>query len=281
MVDRKKVWLITGAGRGMGVEFAKAALAAGYRVVATGRNPDQVADVLGEAEDLLIVKLDVTKPSDAEAAVKLAVERFGAIDVVVNNAGSFYGGYFEELTQEQIERQIATNLYGPMNVTRAVLPVMRKARTGHIISISSLAGLSRFEYNAAYSASKFGLEGWMESLHHDVAPFGIKTTIVDPGFFRTELLEPESTFWAERSIEDYADRNPQFRTFFKEKNKKQEGDPAKLAKALITIASLEEPPIRWIAGSDAIAGAERKVAELQRQIDAYRDLSTSLAYEDA
>jgi NAD(P)-dependent dehydrogenase (short-subunit alcohol dehydrogenase family) len=139
------------------------------------------------------VKLDVTKPSDAEAAVKLAVGRFGGIDVLVNNAGNFYGGYFEELTQEQIECQIATNLYGPMNVTRAVLPVMRKVRSGLIISISSLAGLVGFEFNTAYAASKFGLEGWMESLRYDVAPFGIKTTIVDLGFFRTELLEPEST----------------------------------------------------------------------------------------
>jgi NAD(P)-dependent dehydrogenase (short-subunit alcohol dehydrogenase family) len=221
------------------------------------------------------------KPSDAETAVKLAVDRFGGIDVLVNNAGSSYGGYFEELTQEQIERQITTNLYGPMNVTRAVLPVMRKARSGHIISIYSLAGLVGFEYNAAYAASKFGLEGWMESLRYDVAPFSIKTTIVDPGFFRTELLEPESTFWAERSIDDYAERNPQFRAFFQEKKGKQEGDPIKLAKALITIASQEEPPFRWIAGADAIAGAEQKVAELQQQINAYRDLSTSLAYEDA
>jgi len=158
---------------------------------------------------------------------------------------------------------------------------MRKARSGHIISISSLAGLAGFEFNAAYAASKFGLEGWMESLRFDVAPFGIKTIIVDPGFFRTELLEPESTFYAQLSIDDYAERNEQFKNFFKEKNRNQEGDPVKLAKALITIASQEEPPARFIAGTDAIAGAEQKVAELQQQINAYRDLSTSLAYEDA
>ncbi|MGM0878282.1 MAG: SDR family NAD(P)-dependent oxidoreductase [Bacillota bacterium] len=265
----------------MGVEFAKAALAAGYQVVATGRNTDKVAKVLGNDENLLIVKLDITEPTDAEAAVKLAVDRFGRIDVLVNNAGNFYGGFFEELTPQQIERQITTNLYGPMNVTRAVLPVMRKPRSGHIISISSLAGLAGFEFNSAYATSKFGIEGWMESLSYDVAPYGIKTTIVDPGFFRTELLEPESTFWAELSIDDYAERNSQFKAFFKEKNRKQEGDPVKLAKALITIANQEDPPFRWIAGADAIAGAEQKVTELQQQINAYRDLSTSLAYEDA
>jgi NAD(P)-dependent dehydrogenase (short-subunit alcohol dehydrogenase family) len=281
MTKDKKVWFITGAGRGMGVEFAKAALAAGYQVVATGRKTDNVAKVLGDDENLLIVKLDITDPTDCKAAVKLAIDRFGRIDVLVNNAGNFYGGFFEEFTPQQLEHQIKTNLIGPMNVTRAVLPMMRKARSGHIISISSLAGLVGFEFNAAYAASKFGLEGWMESLRYDVAPFGIKTTIVEPGFFRTELLEPESTFFAELSIDDYAERNVQFKTFFKEKNRKQEGDPVKLAKALITIANQEEPPSRWIAGTDAIAGAEQKVAELQQQINAYRDLSTSLAYEDA
>lgn len=276
-----KVWFITGAGRGMGVEFAKAALAAGHQVVATGRNTDKIAEVLGDDENLLIAKLDVTVPTDAEAAVKLAVERFGCIDVLVNNAGSFYCGYFEELTQEQIERQINTNLYGPMNVTRAVLPLMRNARSGHIISISSLAGLMGSEGGAAYATSKFGLEGWMEALRYDVAPYGIKTTVVEPGFFRTEFLEPESTFWAKQSIDDYAERNAQIQAFFKEKKGNQEGDSVKLAKALITIASLEEPPFRWIAGADAIAGAEMKVAELQQQINAYRDLSTSLSYKDA
>jgi NAD(P)-dependent dehydrogenase (short-subunit alcohol dehydrogenase family) len=280
MTNYKKVWFITGAGRGMGVDFAKAALAAGYQVVATGRNTNKVAKALGDHENLLIVKLDITDPIDAETAVKLAVDRFGRIDVLVNNAGSFYGGFFEELTPQQIERQITTNLYGPMNVTRAVLPFMRKVRSGHIISISSLAGLAGFEYNAAYCASKFGLEGFMESLHHDVAPFGIKTTIVEPGFFRTKFLELESKFLAEASIDDYAERNAQYHAFWEEKNGKQEGDPTKLAKALITIVNQEEPPSRWIAGADALAGAEQKVVELQHQINAYRDLSTSLAYED-
>lgn len=281
MANNKKVWFITGAGRGMGVEFVKAALAEGYQVVATGRNIDKVAKVLGDDENLLIVKLDVTDPTDAEAAVKLAYDRFGCIDVLVNNAGNFYSGFFEELTPQQIERQINTNLYGPMNVTRAVLPLMRKNRSGHIISISSLAGLVGFEYNAAYCASKFGLEGFMESLHQDVAPYGIKTTIVEPGFFRTKFLEPESTFLAEPSIDDYAERNAQYQAFWKEKNGKQEGDPAKLAKALITIVNQEEPPSHWIAGADALAGAEQKIADLQAQLNAYRDLSTSLAYEDA
>src|SRR3954452_7382346 len=187
-MSEKKVWFITGAGRGLGVDIAKAALAAGNAVVATGRNTDTVSAALGDADDLLIVKLDVTRTDDAQAAVAAAVDRCGRIDVLVNNAANFYGGYFEELAPAQIEHQLATALIGPMNVTRAVLPVMRQRRSGHIMSISSGAGLSGFEFNSAYAAAKFGLEGWMESLQAEVAPFGIATTIVNPGFFRTDLL---------------------------------------------------------------------------------------------
>src|SRR5207302_8310106 len=176
---------------------------------------------------------------DAEAAVRAAVDQFGRIDVLVNNAGTFDAGYFEELTLEQVERQLATSLLGPMNVTRAVLPIMRKQRSGHIISISSSAGLVGFEFCSAYAASKFGLEGWMESLQPEVAPFGITTTIVNPGFFRTELLTQESTSYAEPSIEDYAERTAAQLEWWAAQNGRQSGDPAKLAQALILIASQE------------------------------------------
>jgi NAD(P)-dependent dehydrogenase (short-subunit alcohol dehydrogenase family) len=277
----KKTWFITGAGRGMGVDIAKAALAAGNAVVASGRNPDAVAKAVGEADDLLVVKLDVTSRQDAEAAVQAAVERFGHIDVLVNNAASFEAGYFEELTPEQIERQLAVSLIGPMNVTRAVLPVMRKQRSGRIVTISSLAGLVGFEYNTAYAASKFGVDGWMESLAPEVEPFGIHTTVVNPGFFRTELLTKESTNYAPASIDDYAERNAAMRELYESTDGKQPGDPAKLAQALLTIVDQEQPPFRFIAGADAIAQAEAKLAERQQQIDAYRDLSTSLALDEA
>ena len=209
-----KVWVITGAGRGMGLSIAKAALAAGHKVVATGRNPDKVAQAVGESADLLVVKLDVTSPADAEAAVKAVIDRFGRIDVLVNNAASFYAGFFEELTPDQMERQLATSLLGPMNVTRAVLPIMRKQRSGRIISISSSAGFAGFEFGTAYAASKFGLEGWMESLQAEVEPFGIQTLTVNPGFFRTELLTEESTNYAEPSIEDYDERREQQMAFW-------------------------------------------------------------------
>lgn len=272
----KKVWLITGAGRGMGVDFAKAALAAGEAVVATGRDVARVTSAVGPSSELLSVKLDITSPTEAEAATKAAIERFGRIDVLVNNAANFYAGYFEELSSEQMERQLATSLIGPMNVTRAVLPVMRGQRAGHVITISSSAGLSGFEFGAAYAASKFGLEGWMESLAPEVAPFGIASTIVNPGFFRTELLTPESTQFADTAIDDYRERREKQLELWRSMNGKQGGDPAKLAQALLAVAAMKSPPLRFIAGADAIAGAEQKVALLRQQIGALRDLSTSL-----
>jgi NAD(P)-dependent dehydrogenase (short-subunit alcohol dehydrogenase family) len=277
----KKTWFITGAGRGMGVDFAKAALAAGHNVVATGRNPDSVAKAVGETDALLVVKLDVTSTQDAETAVEAAVARFGGIDVLVNNAASFEAGYFEELTPEQIERQLTVSVIGPMNVTRAVLPVMRQQRSGHVVTISSLAGLAGSEYTSAYAASKFAVDGWMESLAAEVEPFGIHTTVVNPGFFRTELLTEESTNYAPASIEDYAERNAAQREFWESMNGRQAGSPAKLAQALLTIADQEQPPFRFVAGADAIAQAEAKLAERQQQIDAYRDLSSSLALDEA
>jgi len=203
-VTDRKVWLVTGAGRGMGVDIARAALAAGHAVVATGRNPERVTAALGAHDDLLAVALDVTDPASAQAAAQAAVERFGRIEVLVNNAGNFYAGFFEEITPEDFRAQIETNLFGPLNVTRAVLPVMRAQRSGVLVTISSTAGLIGQEFTSAYAASKFALEGWMESLTPEVTPFGIRTMVVEPGFFRTDLLTPESTSYAEPSIEDYA-----------------------------------------------------------------------------
>jgi len=280
-MENKKVWLITGAGRGMGVDIAKAALAAGHNVVATGRNTEKVEQAVGKSANLLVVKLDITSTTDAQSAVEAAVARFGRIDVLVNNAANFYAGYFEELAPEQMERQLSVSLLGPMNVTRAVLPVMRKQRSGHIITISSTAGLIGFEFGTAYAASKFGLEGWMESLQAEITPFGIYTTIVNPGFFRTELLTEESTNFAEHPIADYDDRRAEQMKFWKGYNGQQSGDPAKLAKALIRISGEEKPPLRFIAGADAIETALSVAATLQQQTNAYRDLSASLAFDEA
>jgi NAD(P)-dependent dehydrogenase (short-subunit alcohol dehydrogenase family) len=273
------VWFITGAGRGLGLDIAKAALAAGHKVVATGRNTEKVARAVGESENLLVVKLDVTSAADAQAAAQATLDRFGCIDVLVNNAASFYAGYFEELTAEQMQLQLSTSLVGPMNVTRAFLPAMRKQRSGKIISISSSAGITGFEFNSAYSASKFGLDGWMEALSAEVGPFGIETMIVNPGFFRTELLTDASTNYADPAVEDYAERRGQQIAFYKAQNGKQGGDPAKLAQALLTLTQEDQLPLRFLAGADAIGIAEQKIASLQQQIDAHRELSKSLAIE--
>ena len=272
----KKVWFITGAGRGMGVDIAKAALAAGNAVVAAGRNTDAVSKAVGQADDLLVVKLDITDPASAQAAV----ERFGRIDVLVNNAGNFIAGFFEEITPEQFRAQLETNLFGPLNVTRAVLPVMRDQRSGLVVTMSSTAGLVGQEFCTAYAASKFGVEGWMESLTPEIAPFGIRTMLVEPGFFRTELLTPESTSYAEPSIEDYAERTTQTVAVWNSMNGKQGGDPAKLAAALVQLAGQDEPPLRWAAGADAVETFEQKAKTLLAQADAHRELSSSLEHDD-
>ncbi|MEP6987590.1 MAG: SDR family oxidoreductase [Chloroflexota bacterium] len=278
-MSMSKVWFITGAGRGMGVNIARAALAAGNRVVATGRNTDTVAKAIGASDDLLVVKLDVTSPADSEAAVQAAVERFGRIDVLVNNAANFYAGFFEEIIPEDFRAQVETNLFGPMNVTRAVLPIMRAQRSGLVVQISSTAGFNGGEFISAYAASKFGIEGWIESLTPEVAPFGIRTMLVEPGFFRTELLTPESTTYAQPTIDDYAEKTKQTITAWNGMNGLQGGDPAKLAKALIQLTNMDEPPLRWVAGADAVEGLEKKAQLLLAQADAYRDLSSSLAHE--
>jgi NAD(P)-dependent dehydrogenase (short-subunit alcohol dehydrogenase family) len=277
----KSVWFVTGAGRGMGVDIAKAALAAGHAVVATGRNTQAVTKALGEADDLFVVKLDVTHPEDAKAAVAASLTRFGRIDVLVNNAGNFYAGFFEEVSPEDFRAQIETNLFGPVNVTRAVLPVMRAQRRGLIVTISSTGGISGQAFVSAYSAAKFGVEGWIESLAPEVAPFGIRTMLIEPGFFRTQLLTDDSTKWPDASIDDYAEKTRQTVAAWKKMNGLQGGDPAKLAKALIAHAGSDEPPLRWPAGADAVETFEKKAKALVAQANDNRALSSSLTHDDA
>ena len=275
----KTVWFVTGASRGMGVDIVKAALAAGHAVVATGRNTDAVTKAVGPASDLLVVKLDVTSPDDAEAAVAAAVNHFGRIDVLVNNAGNFYAGFFEEVSPEDFRAQIETNFFGTVNVTRAMLPVMRAQRHGLIVTISSTGGITGQAFVSAYSAAKFAAEGWMESLAPEIAPFGIRTMLVEPGFFRTELLTDESTKWPEPSITDYAATTRETVAAWKKMNGQQGGDPAKLAKALVQLAGDAEPPHRWPAGADAVEAFAKKANELLAQASAHKGLSSSLAYD--
>jgi NAD(P)-dependent dehydrogenase (short-subunit alcohol dehydrogenase family) len=275
-MSNNNVWVITGAGRGLGAEIAKAALSAGHSVVATGRKPGAVTQALGEADELLVAQLDVTDAEAAEAAVQAAVQRFGRVDVLVNNAGYGQLGFFEELSPAQIDQQFATNVLGAMNVTRAVLPVMRAQGTGHVITISSMSGLVGAGGASAYSASKFAVEGWMECLHQELSPMGIVVTVVEPGFFQTDFLDSSSVAFGDVKVDDYETRSAEFRAWHDAKNHEQEGDPAKLAAALLTLAELDEPPLRFVAGADAVALSEQELAKRHAEIDAWRDLSTSL-----
>jgi NAD(P)-dependent dehydrogenase (short-subunit alcohol dehydrogenase family) len=279
-MTEKKIWLVTGAGRGLGVDIAKAILAAGHAVVATGRDPAKIEAAIGDHDNLLAFKLDVTSPQDAQAAVETAVARFGRIDVLVNNAGNFFAGFFEELSPEQVRNQIETLLFGPMNVTRAVLPMMRKQRSGLLVIISSTAGIAGQMFCTAYAAAKFGVEGWMESLTPEIAPFGIRTMLVEPGFFRTELLANDSTTYANPSIDDYAEKTKEIVAAWKNMDGKQGGDPAKLAAAIVKLVALQEPPTRFAAGADAMQTFEAKANALLAQGQAYRELSASLKYDD-
>ena len=274
------VWFITGAGRGLGTDIAQSALAAGHQVVATGRDPKKVLDAIGEHENLLTVALDITDQEAADAAAQAAVDRFGRIDVLVNNAGNFYAGYFENTSPKQLRAQMETNFFGPTNVTRAILPIMRTQRSGQVITVTSAAGLMGQEFVAAYAASKFALEGWMESLRYDVERFGIKTMAVEPGFFRTELLvEGSSTIWPELDIEDYAELTTQTIEAWKGMNGLQGGDPKKLGRALVSLSDSGVLPLRFLAGADVMAGEEENLAIVQGQIDAHRELSASLSFD--
>lgn len=274
-----KVYFITGAGRGLGVDLARAALAAGHHVVATGRRPDDVAQAVGSSERLLMLALDITVPTDAEAATQAALTHFGRIDVLINNAASFQAGFFEEVSPEQFRAQMDVNFFGALNVSRAVLPVMRRQRSGQLVSISSTAGVVAGEFTSAYAASKFALEGWMEALRPEIAPYGITTTVVEPGFFRTKLLEKESTILPALSIDDYAPRTAEIVPVWERMSGQQAGDPAKLARALVTLLDAPTPPERWVAGADAVQGVTQKADLLRQQATAYLDVSTTLDHD--
>ncbi len=276
----KKVWFITGAGRGLGVEIAKAALAEGYAVVATGRDAGKVAAAIGANPNLHCVRLDVTCETEAREAVASAVDRFGRIDVLVNNAGNFFAGFFEELSPAQIRDQIETLLFGPMNVTRAALPIMRRQRAGLLLTISSTAGIAGGSFCSAYAAAKFGVEGWIESLALEVSPFGIRSMIVEPGFFRTDLLTMESTTYAEGAIDDYSKRTAETVAAWTGMNGKQSGDPTKLAEVLLQLAGHDDHPARFAAGLDALEVFETKAKLLLTQADAHRGLSSSFGFAD-
>ncbi len=270
-----KTWFITGASRGLGAEIARAALNAGDRVVATGRQRAAVSDKLGpDRADLLSLELelDVADAGQAQAAVAAALARFGAIDVLVNNAGYGHLGFFEETTAADIQAQYATNVFGLFNVTRAALPAMRAARRGHVFNLSSVAGYRGIETGSLYCSSKFAVEGFSECLAQELAPFGVRVTIVEPGPFRTDFLTPGSLKFAADALPDYDARRDAMRASFEQRNGKQAGDPAALAEALVKLASEAAPPLRFTAGAIAVEGLDAKLATMQAELGRWRAL---------
>ena len=268
-----KTWFITGASRGLGADIATAALKAGDRVVATGRQRAAVSDRLGPDNDrLLTLSLDVADAAQAREAVAQAIARFGAIDVLVNNAGYGHLGYFEETTDADIQAQYATNVFGLFNVTRAALPAMRAARKGHVFNLSSVAGYRGVEAGSLYCSSKFAVEGFSEALAGELAPFGIHVTIIEPGPFRTDFLTPESLKFIAHDVPDYAERRNATRASFEQRNGRQQGDPVLLAEAMVKLANAAKPPLRFTAGAMAVNGLDAKLAAMKAELDLWREL---------
>ncbi|PLR22349.1 short-chain dehydrogenase/reductase [Caulobacter zeae] len=271
-----RTWFVTGASRGLGADIVHAVLAAGDRVVATARNRQGLVETLGpDADNLLSLALDVTRPDQVQAAVDAALARFGRIDVLVNNAGYGHLSVFEESTAADAQAQYDTNVFGLMHVTRAVLPAMRAQRSGRIFNVSSVGGIVGGESGTLYCASKFAVEGFSESLAGEVRRFGIHVTVVEPGFFRTDFLEPTSVRHASHAIDDYAQVAADLKAFYDARSRNQAGDPLRLGQALVTLANAERPPVRWCAGTDALAMVQAKIDSLQGELDAWRDLSAS------
>lgn len=275
-----KVWFITGASRGFGALMTKEALAAGDAVVATARNPKSVTDKFGEHPNLIAVALDVTNEGQAKEAAAKAVERFGRIDVLANNAGYGLLGAVEEATAEEVERLYATNVFGLLKVTRAVLPYMRRQRSGHILNFSSIGGYFGYPGWGVYGSTKFAVEGLSESLAAELEPFGIKVTIVEPGFFRTDFLADNSLAVSPAAIPDYIGTPAgNMRDFAADANHAQPGDPARLAAGIITLANAANPPLRMPFGSDTVAKIEEQNASVAKELAEWRELAVSTDFQ--
>jgi len=276
-----KVWMITGAGRGIGAEIARAALDNGDRVVATARKLGQLQDTFAgiDPERIALVELDVADGAQAAPAIARAVERFGRIDVLVNNAAYGLLGRLEEVSGDDIAQQFAVNVHGVLHMLRAVLPTMRRQRGGHIMNISSIAGLTGFDGASVYCASKYAIEGLTASLALEVAPFGIHVTAVEPGFFRTEFLDPSSVRYGATAIDDYAAHGSVEQAYGAYKGR-QLGDPMKLATAVVKLAAMDKPPRQFLAGSDALAMANTALAARRTEMAAFEALTVSTDHAD-
>ncbi|OJA40835.1 short-chain dehydrogenase/reductase [Burkholderia ubonensis] len=271
----KRVWFITGASRGIGALIAEAALADGNAVVAAGRRVPAIVERLGDSVALLPVELDVTDEAQAKAAVQAAVEKFGRVDVLVNNAGFGLLGAVEESADKDVRRMYDTNVFGLLNVTRAVLPTMRANRSGHVINISSIGGYRAAAGFGVYSSTKFAVEGITEALHAELKPLGIHATVVEPGYFRTDFLDASSLVVAPDVIDDYDETSGAVRRKAVQLNRNQPGDPAKLAAAMIALVDAPNPPLRLPLGTDTLAAIAAKNAFVAQETETWKALSTS------
>jgi NAD(P)-dependent dehydrogenase (short-subunit alcohol dehydrogenase family) len=270
----QKIWMITGASRGFGVEIAKAVLAAGDNVIATARNINAL-DHLSNNPNAFAVALDVTDELQAKKAVDAGLKQFGRIDVLVNNAGYGLLGAVEESNAQEVENIYRTNVFGLINVTRAVLPSMRKQKSGHIINISSIGGYSSYPGWGVYSSTKFAVEGLTESLHDELAPLGIHATVVEPGFFRTDFLDSSSLIKTANVISDYADTVGKMRDSMEGHNHQQPGDPSKLAQAILQLVKAAEPPVRLPLGTDTLKRIADKHTLVEKETAMWRTVAVS------
>ncbi|TDV03064.1 oxidoreductase [Paraburkholderia caballeronis] len=274
----KRVWLITGAARGLGAQIAGAALADGNAVIAAGRNTAAIVERFGDNPAVLPVKLDVTDEAQARAAAQAGLARFGRIDVLVNNAGFGLLGAVEESSDAEARRMYDTNVFGLLNVTRAVLPAMRARRSGHVINVSSIGGFRASAGFGVYCSTKFAVEGLTEALHAELAPLGIHATVIEPGYFRTEFLDASSLVVSPNVIADYAATSGATRERAAGLNRQQPGDPAKLAAALVTLVDSNEPPLRLPLGKDTLDAIARKLAFVATETDAWKALASSTGF---
>lgn len=276
-----KTWFITGATRGLGLELAQAVLANGDNLVATGRSFDKLKSTFPRNTNTLLLELDVCSEEQAEVAAQAAYEHFGRIDVLVNNAGYGQLGVFEEISQQDVRQQFNTNVFGLMSVTRAVLPFMRRERQGQIFNLSSIGGAIGYEAASVYCATKFAVEGFSESIAKEVKPFGISVTIIEPGFFRTDFLDSGSVRFGNHSIADYESQTKAAEETYQGYNHKQPGDPAKLAEAMLYLAALNERPVRFAAGSDAIDYLSDAYMGRQKELANWAHLSVTTDFSDS
>jgi NAD(P)-dependent dehydrogenase (short-subunit alcohol dehydrogenase family) len=280
-MKKQKVWFITGASRGFGFEIAKAALADGDKVVATVRSkPEQLTSALGNNPDLLVVLLDVTNEAQAKQAAASAIEKFGRIDVLVNNAGHGLLSAVEEASDKEVRSNYESNVFGLLNVTRSILPYLRKQRSGHVINLSSVGGLKGYTGWGLYGSTKFAVEGISESMAIELAPLGIKATTVEPGFFRTDFLDSSSLTRTGNVIEDYDATVGAMRRFATDVNKKQPGDPKKLAQAFLKLAAAENPPVHLLLGKDTLAAYREKQAVMENEIAEWERVTTGTDHDD-